>query len=63
MLLQVGEWVRTDTGIEGKVVLISANRITAFVEIQSAGKENIIKNYLLSSLTRIERPTKEGDSD
>jgi hypothetical protein len=59
MDLQSGNWVRTETGLRGRVTHIS--RLTAFVEVEvelDGGVE--LLPFLLSELTRIERPEPEG---
>ncbi len=51
MTLKKGDWVRTDTGEEGKIVLV--NRVSAFVEIPGEGKDALLVSYLISRLTKI----------
>jgi hypothetical protein len=51
MTLKKGDWVRTDTGLEGKIVLV--NRVSAFVEIPAEAKDAPLVSYLLSRLTKI----------
>ena len=55
-----GDWVRTDEGTEGKVLL--ANRAVAYVAIDSEWQGNHLKGYLVSQLTKIEQPAKSGES-
>ena len=57
MQLQNGDWVRTEEGKEGKVVLVS--RQTAFVEIWE-GNTRKQYSYLLSQLTKIAPPQEEN---
>ena len=57
MQLQNGDWVRTEEGKEGKVVLVS--RQTAFVEIWE-GNTTKQYSYLLSQLTKIAPPQEEN---
>ena len=52
MKLRKGDWVRTEKGEVGKVVLIS--RLTAFVEVKSADNQSRIISCLASQLTRID---------
>jgi preprotein translocase subunit YajC len=59
MELQVGDWVKTDTGQAGQVVLIS--RLSAFVEIQIGGRSTTV-SCLLSQLTKIDSPPESQDS-
>ena len=54
MTLKKGDWVRTDTGEEGKVVLV--NRVSAFVEMPAEGKDAPLVSYLISRLTKIAPP-------
>ena len=51
--LKVGDWVRTASGREGKIVLIS--RMSAFLELQDR-PENRAVSFLLSELTKMEPP-------
>ena len=53
--LQVGDWVRTTSGHEGKILLIS--RLSAFIEIEGHD-EMRTRPFLLSELTKVEPPTK-----
>ena len=53
MSLQIGDWVRTETGLEGKIVLVS--RLSAFIEVlEKTGTRTV--SYLLSSLKKIDPP-------
>ena len=54
MQLQKGDWVQTENGEQGKVVLVS--RLTVFVEIRAEGKGSYVDGYLESQLTKIKRP-------
>jgi hypothetical protein len=54
MTLKKGDWVRTDTGEEGKIVLV--NRVSAFVEIPAVGNDAPLVSYLISRLTKIAPP-------
>jgi hypothetical protein len=63
MSLQVGDWVRTDTGQEGKVVLVSESRLTAYVETRGDDGESTIVNYLVSQLTKIAPPSNADSSN
>jgi hypothetical protein len=51
--LQVGDWVRTPSGHEGKIVLIS--RLSAFIDYGHK-PESGPASCLLSELTKIEPP-------
>ena len=59
MELQVGEWVKTESGEVGKVVHIS--RLTVFVAHLVPCKEDRIEAYLESQLTTIVRPANLQD--
>ena len=53
-LLRVGDWVRTASGDEGQVDMLS--RLSAFIEF--GGRPNSGRcNYLQSELTKIDPPT------
>jgi hypothetical protein len=55
-LLRVGDWVRTSSGEEGQIDMLS--RQSAFIEFES--RPNIGKhNYLQNELTKINPPTRE----
>jgi hypothetical protein len=54
MSLQVGDWVRTENGEVGRVVHIY--RLSAFVDLKGNRKDEDIKAYLVSNLTRIDSP-------
>ena len=58
MELQKGDWVRTEKGELGKVVMIS--RVTAFVEFNVVDKGPMIISYLASQLTKIDPPKRAG---
>jgi preprotein translocase subunit YajC len=51
--LQPGDWVRTDSGTVGQIVLV--DRLTAFVDIQR-DKTSYIATFLVSKLTKIDEP-------
>ena len=53
--LKTGDWVRTNSGQTGNIILIS--RLSAFVEVQK-GETTHTMTYLLSELTKIEPPPK-----
>ena len=57
MQLQEGDWVRTDTGREGKIVVISADGVRAYVE---RGQTSILGVRLISfpiaTLQKIDPP-------
>ena len=55
--LQVGDWVQTKEGHEGKILLIS--RMSGFVDIEGYD-EMRTRPYLLSELTKIDPPTKSN---
>jgi preprotein translocase subunit YajC len=55
--LQAGDWVRTDSGLIGKIVLVV--RLTAYVDIQQHDAMYTAA-YLLSELVKIDEPT-SGD--
>jgi hypothetical protein len=60
MSLQAGDWVKTKQGYSGKILLVS--RLSAFVDIQ--GHDELrTQPYLLSELTKIEPPIREGGGD
>ena len=52
---QIGDWVRTSSGHEGKILLIS--RVSAFVDIEGHD-EMRTRPFLLSELTKVDQPTK-----
>jgi hypothetical protein len=52
--LQVGDWVRTKEGHEGKILLVS--RLSADIDI-TGHEENRTRPYLLSELMKIDPPT------
>jgi hypothetical protein len=54
MALAKGDWVRTDTGEVGKIVLV--NRVSAFILIPAEGKDTTLVSYLISRLTKIAPP-------
>lgn len=51
MELKIGDRVRTKSGNEGTIVMIS--RQTAFVELV-AGKDDTVVGHLISELTKLE---------
>jgi preprotein translocase subunit YajC len=55
-LLQIGDWVRTASGVIGQVVLVT--RLTAFVDISQGGSA-CVSPFLLSELTKIDPPPAE----
>ena len=55
MELQKGDWVRTETGNLGRVVVIY--QVSAFVELHYEGRASSVVNYLASQLTKIDPPT------
>jgi hypothetical protein len=60
MELQVGDWVRNESGEVGKVVHIS--RLTAFVAYPLPGQDDYISGHLVSALAKIE-PIDSDTSD
>jgi preprotein translocase subunit YajC len=52
--LQVGDWVRTKAGHEGKVLLIA--RLSAFIEINGQD-EMRTRPFLLGELAKVDPPT------
>jgi hypothetical protein len=56
--LQKGDWVRTETGEMGRVVMIYP--VSAFVEVHTEGKSTGVVSYLTSQLTKID-PPQQGD--
>ena len=48
--VQAGDWVRTNEGHEGKIVLLG--RLSAFVEIKESDLKRT-RSFLLSDLTKI----------
>jgi hypothetical protein len=60
MQLQAGDWVRTEDGKEGVIVMIS--RLSAFVKLNDKQASKTVSK-LLSQLTKIEpREKQPGDS-
>jgi hypothetical protein len=57
--LKPGDWVRSESGEVGRIVHIS--RLTVFVDVRVAGKDNRITAFLQSQLKRIPAPDREGD--
>jgi hypothetical protein len=57
-LLQLGDWVRTEFGITGRVILI--NRMTAFVGIENESHCYTVA-CLLSELIKTQRPATKPD--
>jgi hypothetical protein len=57
MSLQIGDWVRTETGLEGEIVLVS--RLSAFIEVREEKGTRTV-SYLLSSLKKIDPPGDEN---
>ena len=60
MELKSGDWVRTDSGEVGRVVQIS--RLTVFVTVPVAGKEDRVAAYLQSQLKKIAPPDRDKDA-
>jgi hypothetical protein len=58
--LKPGDWVRAESGEEGKVVHIS--RLTVFVNVRGAGKEERVTAFLKSQLKKIEPPNRDKDA-
>ena len=56
--IQKGDWVRTEDGQVGLVVLV--DRVSAFVQIEGDKKTTAIA-FLLSTLTKIERTEDQRD--
>jgi hypothetical protein len=54
MALQVGDWVRTESGAVGQVVHIS--RLTVFVSFPEQNKDDTILAYLESQLSKTDPP-------
>jgi hypothetical protein len=61
MELQKDDWVRTETGLVGKVALVS--RLTVFVEIDAGEDGSSMGTFLLSQVTRIDPPTESNGSN
>ena len=57
--LKPGDWVRTESGEEGRIVHIS--RLTVFVDVRVAGKDNRITAFLQSQLKKIPAPDRGDD--
>jgi hypothetical protein len=53
MELRPGDWVKTDSDLEGRVVHVS--RLSAFVEIHLQGGVEVLP-FLVSELTKIDPP-------
>jgi hypothetical protein len=60
MELQNGDWVKTESGDVGTVVLIDG--LSAFVEFETQGTDRSIKQYLLSALCKIDPPPAADDT-
>jgi hypothetical protein len=56
MELQQGDWVWTEKGEAGQVVMIG--RLTAFVAINMADRRKMVISYLKSQLTKIDQPAR-----
>jgi hypothetical protein len=54
--LQVGDWVRTHTGREGKIVLLWDNGKDAYVDATEAQWGAILTKFHLADLTKIDPP-------
>jgi hypothetical protein len=52
--LETGDWVKTDSGELGKVIVI--DHLAAFIEFKPPGEDGIIKHLLISTLTRVGPP-------
>jgi hypothetical protein len=50
-----GDWVRAESGVEGRVALVRGR--TAFVELDADGKGGGLATYQLSQLVKIDQPT------
>ena len=57
MELQKGDWVRTEKGDVGRIIIIS--RLSAFVEFSTDNGPRVV-SYLISQLTKIDPPEKHG---
>jgi hypothetical protein len=55
-----GDWVQTDTGLEGQVVHVV--RLTAFVEVHFNGGNETLP-FLLSELSRVDPHEEERSGD
>jgi preprotein translocase subunit YajC len=58
--LQIGDWVRTTSGLNGQVVLVT--RLTAFVDVSQGGSA-CVTPFLLSELTKIFPPLAEAKDE
>jgi hypothetical protein len=54
MDLKKGDWVKTDTGEVGRVMMVY--QVSAFVEVHSEGEHARVISYLTSQLTKIDPP-------
>ena len=54
--LQPSDWVRTDSGAVGQIVLV--DRLTAFVDIQQ-DDSSYIATFLVSKLTKFDEPHRD----
>ena len=60
MELRSGDWVKTDTNLEGRVIHVS--RLSAFVESHLQGGVEILP-FLVSELTKIGPPDTRQSQD
>ena len=58
MELQKGDWVQTEKGEVGRIILIS--RLSAFVEMTAEGKSTV-DSYLASQLAKIAPPSSQAE--
>lgn len=61
MALKVGDKVRIDTGTEGKVVLIYADRVAALVKLRNADPDATLVSLPVKRLTPIKAYTSAPD--
>jgi hypothetical protein len=60
MELRPGDWVKTDTDLQGRVIHVS--RLSAFVEIHLQGGVEVLP-FLVSELTKIDPPDLRQSQD
>ena len=58
MVFQVGEWVRTSTGITGELILL--DRMSAFV-LSWEGDTQLLSSHLLSGLVKADPPAEHRE--
>ena len=51
--LQIGDRVRTDTGHEGWIIVVSFDRTSAYVQLKGSERNSTLTIYPLAELTRI----------